>query len=89
MAGSPIKRPSMTDDNNQEKIQRVVKLVAGTLDIPEDELGPDSSMDNTPAWDSFEHMNICLSFERLFGIKLDMDAIISATSIRALAMHVP
>jgi len=79
----------MTDANSQEKIQKVIKLVAGTLDVPEDELNSDSSMDNTPAWDSFEHMNICLSFERLFGIKLDMDAITSATSIRALASHVP
>jgi acyl carrier protein len=78
----------MIDDRNQDKIQAVKKLVAGTLDIPEDELGPDSSMDNTPAWDSCEHMNICLSFEREFGIKLNMDIIESGTSIRALAKFI-
>jgi acyl carrier protein len=78
----------MIDDRNQDKIQAVKKLVAGTLDIPEDELGPDSSMDNTPAWDSCEHMNICLSFEREFGIKLNMDIIASGTSIRALAKFI-
>jgi acyl carrier protein len=78
----------MIDDRNQDKIQAVKKLVARTLDIPEDELGPDTSMDNTPAWDSCEHMNICLSFEREFGIKLNMDIISSGTSIRALAKFI-
>lgn len=78
----------MTHDRNQDKIQAVKKLVADTLDLPEDELGPDSSMDNTPAWDSCEHMNICLSFEREFGIKLNMDIIESGTSIRALARFI-
>jgi acyl carrier protein len=83
-----MKGPSMIDDRNQDKIQAVKKLVARTLDIPEDELGPDTSMDNTPAWDSCEHMNICLSFEREFGIKLNMDIIASGTSIRALAKFI-
>jgi acyl carrier protein len=84
-----MKRPSMIDDKNQDNIQAVVRLVASTLDISEDELGPDSSMNNTPAWDSFEHLGICLSFEQQFGIKLNMNTIISATSIRALATLIP
>ncbi len=79
----------MIDDKNQDKIQAVVRLVASALDISEDELGPDSSMDNTPAWDSVEHLDICLSFEQQFGIKLNMNNIISATSIRALATLIP
>lgn len=79
----------MIDDREQGKIQTVVKFIAATLDIPEDELGPDSSMDNTPDWDSSEHMNICLLFERQFGVKMDMDIITSATSIHALAALIP
>lgn len=59
------------------------------LGLPEGELGPDSSMDNTPTWDSVEHMNICLLFERQFGIKMNMDIITSVTSIRALAELIP
>jgi acyl carrier protein len=46
-------------------------------------------MDNTPTWDSVEHMNICLLFERQFGIKMNMDIITSVTSIRALAELIP
>jgi acyl carrier protein len=84
-----MKSPSMTDDPAQDKIEAAIKFLAGTLDIPEDELGPDSSMDNTPAWDSSEHMNVCLLFEQRFGVKLNMDLITSATSIRALAALIP
>jgi acyl carrier protein len=67
----------------------VVRLVAGTLGLPEDQLNIDSSMDDTPAWDSSEHMNICMAFEQQFGKKLTMDDITSATSIRALIALVP
>jgi acyl carrier protein len=79
----------MTDDQKQDKIQAAVRFIASTLDIPEDGLGPDSSMDNTPAWDSSEHMNICLLFEQKFGVPMNMDIITSATSIRALAALIP
>lgn len=79
----------MSNNKNPDKIRAVVRLVADTLNLPEDDLGPDTSMDNTPAWDSVEHMNICLSFERQFAIKLNMDIIASGTSIRALADFIP
>jgi acyl carrier protein len=79
----------MTDDPKQDKIQEAVRFIASTLDIPEDQLGADSSMDNTPAWDSSEHMNICLLFEQKFGVPMNMDIITSATSIRALAALIP
>ena len=84
-----MKRLSMIEDNKQNKISLVAQFVAGRLGISEDELGPDLSMDTVPAWDSFEHMDICLAFERKFGIKLDMDNIVQATSIRALAALLP
>jgi acyl carrier protein len=84
-----MKRPLMTDDQKQDKIQTAVRFIASTLDIPEDQLGPESSMDNTPTWDSSEHMNICLLFEQKFGVPMNMDIITSATSIRALAALIP
>jgi acyl carrier protein len=79
----------MSGRNNPNKVESVVRLVAGLLEVPADEIGIDSSMDNTPAWDSIEHMGICLAFERQFGIKLNMDDITSATSVRALAALLP
>ena len=71
------------------KIQAVIALVAQTLKVPEHDLNPDSSMLNTPLWDSVEHMDICLAFEQRFGAALDVQAITTATSIRALAALLP
>jgi acyl carrier protein len=84
-----MKRPSMIECNKPDKISLVTQLVAGRLGISEGEIGPDSSMDTIPAWDSFEHMDICLAFEKQFGIKLNMDNMAEATSIRALAALLP
>jgi acyl carrier protein len=71
------------------RIQATIALVAQTLKMHEGDLGPDSSMLNTPAWDSIEHLDICLAFEQRFKTALDMNAISTATSIRALAALVP
>lgn len=70
------------------KVQAVIALVAEVLGVQEDELGPDSSMENTPSWDSVEHANICLAFEQRFGTALNMDTISAAVSIKSLAAHV-
>ena len=73
----------------EDKIQAVIALVAEVLGVEKDELGPDSSIENTPSWDSVEHANICLAFEQRFGAALDMDTIGAAVSIKALAAQVP
>ena len=75
----------MRDDS----IQAVIALVAEVLGVQKDELGPDSSMENTPSWDSVEHFNICLAFEQRFGAALDMDTIGAAVSIKSLAAQIP
>jgi acyl carrier protein len=71
------------------KIQAVILLVAEVLKISANDLEPESSMINTPLWDSIEHLDICLAFEKRFNTSLDVDAISTATSIRALAAIVP
>jgi acyl carrier protein len=85
MAAKSTKEASMQDS----KIRAVISLVAEVLKVSADDLGPESSMTNTPLWDSIEHMDICLAFEKRFNTSLDVDAISTATSIRALAAIVP
>ena len=70
---------------NDSRIHAAAAFVAEMLGVPQDAIGPDSSMDNTPAWDSMEHMTMMLEFERRFGKSPDMDAISRATSVRAIA----
>ena len=85
MVAKCMKEASMQDS----KIEAVIALVAEILKVPTGDLGPESSMTNTPLWDSIEHLDICLAFEKRFKTSLDMDAISNATSIRTLAAIVP
>ncbi len=73
----------------EDKIGATIRLVAEVLEMPADQLGPESSMENVPAWDSVEHMNILLSFQQRFRTEVDLATIATATSIRALAALVP
>jgi acyl carrier protein len=69
--------------------QAVIEVIAKALDISTDDLGPETSMDNTPLWDSVAHLSICLEFERRFGRSLDLEKIFTASSVRDLAELVP
>jgi acyl carrier protein len=71
------------------KLHQVIEVVAKALEVPTDDLGPESSMDNTPLWDSVGHLTICLEFERRFGRSLDLDKIFTTSSVRDLAELVP
>jgi len=80
-----MRSQSMLDD----KLQAVIEVVSKALDVPADDLGPESSMDNTPSWDSMGHMTICLEFERRFGTSLDLDKVFTTSSVRDLVALVP
>jgi acyl carrier protein len=66
-------------------LDQVAALVAQTLDMNRDEIGPDSSMSNILSWDSVGHMNICLAMEEQFGKVFDPDTVATATSVKSLA----
>ena len=74
---------------SDSKLHQVIEVVAKALEVPADDLGPESSMDNTPLWDSVGHLTICLEFERRFGRSLDLDKIFTTSSVRDLAELVP
>jgi acyl carrier protein len=71
------------------RTQAVIVVIAKALDVSPDDLGPHTSMDNTPLWDSVAHLSICLEFERVFGRALDLEKIFTASSVRDLAELVP
>lgn len=50
-------------------------VMAAVLRVPQAEIGPDSSTDTIPAWDSLRHMNLVLALEQEFGVSIpDEDA---------------
>ena len=67
----------------------VMDVIAKALEVPAAEVSPETSMDNTPLWDSVAHLNICLEFERRFGRSLDLEKIFTASCVRDLAELVP
>ncbi|KRA60357.1 acyl carrier protein [Caulobacter sp. Root655] len=51
------------------------KVMAAVLRVPEAQIGPDTSTDTLPTWDSLRHMNLVLALEQEFGVSIpDEDA---------------
>jgi len=73
----------------EPKVRAVVDMIASVLEIPRSDIQADSSMESLPQWDSIAHLNICLAFEKRFGIAMDMKSIAHSTSVAALVELVP
>lgn len=71
------------------KLQAAIEIVVKALDVPADDIGPESSIENTPAWDSMGHMSVCLEFERRYGKALALENIVATASVRDLAAIIP
>ncbi|MBS0561178.1 MAG: acyl carrier protein [Proteobacteria bacterium] len=47
----------------------VADIVRDVLDAPDLAIGPDTTADDVPGWDSFAHINIVVATEARFGIR--------------------
>lgn len=57
---------------NEEKLRQVM---ASIFKVAVGSIGPASSMDNVPSWDSLQHMNLVLALEEEFVVSIpDEDA---------------
>ena len=59
-------------------------IIAETLDLDEDSINADMSVENTASWDSMAHLTLVTAIESEFGIKLTMDEIQSVNCVRDL-----
>jgi len=51
------------------------QVMATVLGVPVTAVGPDTSSDTIPGWDSLRHMNLVLALEQTFGVEIpDEDA---------------
>ena len=58
-----------------------LKVVMGAvLEMDPLSIGPDSSTDNVPGWDSLRHMNLILALEEEFGVTIADEDVGSLTS---------
>jgi acyl carrier protein len=60
---------------------RVYEIVASMLRVPRESLGPDSSPDTIPQWDSLKHLQIVLGLEEALGLQLTVEEIEAMQSV--------
>ena len=65
--------------------ERVRKIVADVLRIPEDRLPEEATRESVPEWTSLEHLRIIDELERACGSSVTMDEALALTSLAKLA----
>ena len=63
---------------------RVYDIVSSMLRVPRASLGPDSSPDTIPEWDSLRHLQIVLALEEALGLHLTVEEIEAMQSVRVI-----
>ncbi len=66
-------------------IDRVRSIVADVLQIPLQEVGPESSPDTIEGWDSLQHLNLVLALEQDFGVQFSPEEIEQLLSVQLTA----
>lgn len=59
---------------------RVRQVMADLLDIGEDEIGAETTLERVQRWDSLNHLKLMIAFEQEFGITIDIDDALKMTS---------
>lgn len=63
---------------------RLKQILSSTLNVPEEQIREESSVENVEAWDSLAHLNIILSLEQSFGISISPEEAIEMTSLTSM-----
>jgi acyl carrier protein len=64
--------------------QTVCRLIEDMLNLKGGTVGPTSTMETVPGWDSLQHLGIVLAIEEEFGCRFDPDELPTVTSVPAL-----
>ncbi len=64
---------------------KIAAILCQTLDVPEEELPPEPSMENLEAWDSLNHLAVLVAVESEFGIKIPIDMMLKLVSAKDIA----
>lgn len=72
-------------DNVKEKI---IGIIANTLEIGVSEINDNSSIGDFPAWDSLGHMNLLQNIQDEFDIELDPEEIIELEDVQDIVKAV-
>jgi len=57
------------------------KLLAGALELPEQEVDSSTMIGVTQQWDSLAHMRLILALEEAVGSELEMEAVVNIANL--------
>jgi acyl carrier protein len=61
--------------------QRLSETISSVLKVSVESITPDTSQQNTAAWDSMAHLQLVLRLEDAFGVRFRSDEIPALTSV--------
>ena len=64
--------------------EKLLQILAATLNVDASALGEGASTENTPAWDSVAHLNLVLSLEQEFGQRFSPEEFMQMQSVAAI-----
>ena len=68
--------------------QELKTLVAELFDIPQDEVAIDLSMGDVEKWDSLGHLNLILSIEEKFNVKVPLEEIGNLKNLKLILNYI-
>jgi acyl carrier protein len=69
-------------------LSRVQRIVSDVLQIPLEQVLPETSPDNVETWDSIQHLTLVLALEQEFGIQFSPEEIEQLLSVDLIAAFV-
>jgi len=64
--------------------EKILQILAATLNVDASALGEETSTANTPTWDSVAHLNLVLSIEQEFGQRFSPEEFMQMQSVVAI-----
>lgn len=70
---------------NNAVLDQVKEIASDLFNVPAQQLGPDSSPDTVPDWDSVQHLNLVLTLEQKFNVQFAPEDIEQMRTLSAIA----
>ncbi len=76
--------PPPADGGTSRVYTKLATILADVLELEPEQIGPNTSMDLVPSWDSIGHMRLMLALEQAFGVTLSPANISQMTRVSVI-----
>lgn len=67
--------------------ETVILIVANIMDVSEDEITLNSSVENVESWDSLNHLKLIVALEEEYNISIPEDSIFELNSVEDIVKY--